>query len=235
MRRIASALQGFRQSRGAVQLVVPTVVVEGRGGLPQPGQDLQLFGQPIEPLAERSTEGQAVGNVLGLVPPAAQPQLEAPAGDVVHRGRGNGEHARVPEGGRADQSAEPDVGHLRGDRAQTDERLTRPGPSVGGSHGQNVIGAKEPVEAVLAGGLGHRNQRRMRRTQLRFGEDPQVHAPTLGVLPLKTDRKQDAETGTGRDGRAHNVACDANRCVLETSGPIPTGTLRCYVLHQFTQ
>jgi len=148
-------------------------VADGCG--PQPGDDLQLLGQPVEPLAEGPAEVQPVRPVFGLVPAGADAELDATAGDVIDLRHRDGRHRRVPEGGGGDQRAQPDVGNLRGDRAEVQEGVGRPGQPRTVSHHQQVIGPEEGRETTIPGGAGDGRQIGVRRPLLRLGEDAQIH------------------------------------------------------------
>ena len=171
---------GVDEPRVAVHRVVRPVVLEGRPGgrRPQAGDDGELLLEPVEALADRR-EGDAEGGVLLLEPARAQPELDPPAAHLVDPGDGHGERPGQPERGRADQGAEPDAAGVAGEPGEGGPGVGGPGGAVAG-HVQVVVGAEEAVEAQLLGGAGHREEVVVGRTLLGLGEDPEVHAPTLG-------------------------------------------------------
>ena len=76
-------------------------------GAPEPGDDLELLGEALEPLAGVG-EREAVGRVLAVVPPRAEADLDAPAAHGVDLRDGDRERPRGPERDRRDEGAEPD-------------------------------------------------------------------------------------------------------------------------------
>src|SRR5262245_29855559 len=59
-------------------------------GPPQPSDDPQLLGQPVESLTGRR-EADPEGLVLALIPPGAQAELDPPATHLIHAGDDRGE------------------------------------------------------------------------------------------------------------------------------------------------
>ena len=177
-RAVPAGLHRLGQARRPGELEVPALVGEAAPvrRRPQPGDDLQLLGQPVEPLAERGAERQSVRVVLVGEPARAETQFDAAAGDVVDVGGGDRQHRRMPEGRRGDQRAEPDVGDLRRQRGQRRDAVRRSWQPVSGTHLQYVVGAEERREAMLAGRRGGGQQVGVRRSLLGLGEDAQVHA-----------------------------------------------------------
>src|ERR1035437_4822777 len=75
------SLHRFRQRRRVDQRIVPALMGEplADGSLPEPGDDGQLLLEPVEPLAHRLGEWDAVCRVLPLRPARAKPELDPSA------------------------------------------------------------------------------------------------------------------------------------------------------------
>ena len=87
--------------------------------------------------------------VLALVPTGAHADLDAAARDVVDGDGHPREHARVAEGRRRDERAEADALRERGEPRERRPGVVRVG--VGPDDRRVVVGAEEPLEAVLLG------------------------------------------------------------------------------------
>ncbi len=123
-------------------------------GVPVPRHDLELPLQLVHPLADRR-EREPVGLVLGRVPAGAHAELDAPAGDLLRRHDGLGEHRRRPEGDRRDERAEPDPLRPRRERRDRRPRVERAGLAAADDR-EVVVGAEQPLEARRLAGLGER-------------------------------------------------------------------------------
>ena len=95
--RRAGLLDRLGQAGAVLHPVVATLETEELvvGDGPQPGDDGQLFIEPLETLAHR-WEGNPVGGVFGLVPAGPEAELHPPAAHGVDLGH------RRRRGGRAD-------------------------------------------------------------------------------------------------------------------------------------
>ena len=112
---------------------------------PRAVDDLELLAHPVHALAQRR-EGEAVGDVLGLEPARPEPELHAPARDVIGRHDELREHGRMAERGGRHERAEPQRVRHRGepgDRPPGVQRAAR----LAAEHGQVVVGAEERLEA----------------------------------------------------------------------------------------
>ncbi len=140
-------LEGAWKRRLTFELVRRSRVVERVLG-PGPDDDLDLLGEERESLLGVE-EREAVREVLTLVPAGAHADVQAATGDVVDGGGHPREHARMAEGRRGDERAEPDP---LGDGRQPGEG--RPGVERVGvltDDRRVVVGAEEPLEPVLLG------------------------------------------------------------------------------------
>ena len=140
-------LEGAWKRRLTFELVRRSRVVERALG-PGPDDDLDLLGEEREPLLGVE-EREAVREMLPLVPAGAHADVQATTGDVVDRGGHSREHARMAEGRRRDERAEPDP---LGDGRQPGEG--RPGierVGVPADDRRVVIGAEEAFEPVPLG------------------------------------------------------------------------------------
>jgi hypothetical protein len=92
-------LRGFGQRRGFGDGVMLALVVEGVPGgcRPQPGDDVQLFGEPVEALAQRR-ERDRVGLMFGFEPAGADTQFDTAAAHFVDLGDRDRQRPRVAEG-----------------------------------------------------------------------------------------------------------------------------------------
>jgi hypothetical protein len=165
------------QRRRVAQHVVLTVVGEPLAdrGLPQPGDDRELLGEPVEP-GPGVGELDPVRRVLGLEPSRAQPELDPAAAHLVDLRDADREDAGVAERRRRHQSAEPDPAGLAGDPGQRDPRVGRPRQAVAVAHRQEVVGAEERAEAAFLGLLRDGELIVVRSALLRLDEDSEVHA-----------------------------------------------------------
>jgi hypothetical protein len=141
---------------------------------PQARDDGQLVLEALEALAERR-EGDGVGLVLGLVPAGAEAQLDAAAAHLVDLRHRDGERARMAEGGRGHQRAQPDALGVSGQAGQRDVRVGGAREPGDAAHLQVVVRAEEGVEAQLLGQARHGEQIVVRGALLGLGEDPQLH------------------------------------------------------------
>ena len=141
-------LQRPWQSGAIVEPVVPTRERHRILG-PQAVDDLQLLLEQLHARAERR-EVEAVRRVLSLVPPCAEPELEAAARHVVDRRRRLREHRGVAEGDRRDERAEPDPLGPRGQSGQCRDGVERRSFAPPDDR-EVVIRAEQPLEpAALA-------------------------------------------------------------------------------------
>ena len=137
------SLHRFGQRRRVLDRVVGAGVVEGLAGRrgPHSGQDLELFTESLESLAERG-ERDGVGQVLGLEPARADSEVHPARAHRVDLGHRDGQRSGVAERRRGHQRAEPDRRGLAGDAGQRHPRVGRTGQSVT-AHRHIVIGAEK--------------------------------------------------------------------------------------------
>ncbi len=117
--------------------------------------------------------------MLLLEPAGADAELDAAAGHLVHLRDRDRQRAGEAEGDRGDQRAEADPPGLAGQARQGDPGVGRAGQSVAAPYLQVVVGPEEGVEAEVLGGLRHGEEGLVRGALLGFGEDAQVHDPSL--------------------------------------------------------
>jgi len=85
--------------------------------------------------------------VLAREPPRAEAELDAAAAHLVDARDGDRERARVAEGSRGDQRAEPDPAGLDRETGQGGPGVRRAWLAGPAAHLQVVIGPEEGVEA----------------------------------------------------------------------------------------
>jgi hypothetical protein len=112
-------LGGFGQRRGFRDGVVRPRVIEflADGCRPQPGDDVQLFGQPVEALGQRG-ERDRICLMFCLEPARTDTQFDTATAHFVDLGDRDRQRARVAEGRRGDHRAEPDRRRLARDAGQ---------------------------------------------------------------------------------------------------------------------
>ena len=102
--------------------------------------------EEVEPLAGRR-ERDAVGGVLVERPPGAEPEVGPPAGQVVDRGDGVGQHGGVPVAGAVDERPDPHPGGVAGEGGVAGDGLVAlVAVEVGGVE---VVPDRDPVEPVV--------------------------------------------------------------------------------------
>ncbi len=146
------------------------VEVLAERGPPQAGDDRQLFGVAVEPLADLR-QFDAVGAMLVVEPSGAETQFYSPTGHLIDLGDRNGQHGRMPEGGRGDQSAQADPRGLAGQTGQRDPGIGRPRKTGNPAHLQIVIGPEERIEPRILGHLRNPQQIIVGCPLLGLGED----------------------------------------------------------------
>ena len=170
--RRSGPLHGFRQCRRVDDRVVlprERVVLTG-GRVPQTGDDLELFLEHLEAFSGRG-ERDRVRGVLGVVPPGADPELDASAAHGVGLRDLDRERSGKPKRDRRDECAEPDARGLAADRGEGHPRVGRTGSGRSLADPLVVIGTEEGVEAEPLRTLRHREQLVVGRALLRLGED----------------------------------------------------------------
>ena len=169
-----------------------TVGLADRGG-PEPGDDLELLLEHPEPLGR---ERDAVSPVLGLEPPRAEPQLDAAVRHLVDLCHLNCENRRHAMGCRRDESAQANGARLAGKSPQRR-------PRIGGSwqsavpriHRHVVVGSEESVKPELLRCSREPKLIRVGCAVLRFGEDPEVHTPSLLSPRMDARTRESGEPG----------------------------------------
>ena len=176
---------GFGSAGESVERVVLPLVGEPLPlrRRPEPGDDRQLFLEPVEPLAGRR-ERDAVAGVLLLEPARSQPELDPATAHLVDLGHLDRQRSRVPEGGRRHQRAQPDRGRLARQAGQRRPGVGRAGRPVD-AHREVVVGAEERVEAEVLGSPGHPEELVVGRALLGLGEHTKIHANTVGAAPQR--------------------------------------------------
>ncbi len=170
-------LQRTGQSGQSAQLETRSTVVEGIFG-PRPDDDLDLLGEKLEPLF-RVEEREPVLDVLAFVPTCAHPDVDASSRDVVDGDGHPGKHARVAEGRRRHERAEPDSVRHRGE-----PRECRPGVERSGlraDDGRVVIRSEEPFETMLLGEACQPHPVVPGDTFLPFDHQAHAHAQTMAA------------------------------------------------------
>src|SRR6185503_13626674 len=152
------------------------------GAADERGDDPERFLEPADAVVERISERR----VLRLVPAAAEPEDQPPAGDLVGRDRHLSEQPGRSKGRRQDERAELDAARRRGEGAEDRPRLVVPDLRSDRRTlvaGEEVVAEPEAVDPALLRPAGHREDLAPRPTGAvlwRLREhDPDAH---LGLL-----------------------------------------------------
>ena len=142
-------LRRFRLAQGLAQLEEAAVEV-ARGLLEERADDLDALFEHVEPAAD-PLEGDAVGEVLALIPAGAEAGFEAAVGELVDRGQCVGQHGRMAVVHRQHHRADPHVLRVAGERSEAGETFEIGAALLGHRRLIEVVRDVEPVEA---GGVG---------------------------------------------------------------------------------
>ena len=154
---------------------------------PQPGDDLQLLAEPVEPLGQRR-ERDAQVTVFLLDPGGADAEFGPAAAHRVHGGDRDGERPGPAVRGRGHERAQPHSFGLNGETGQRGPRIGRTVTGVVRFDPLVVVGPEEGVEAGFLGGPGQRQDLVVAGTVVRFEQDAQSHAgiPSRGKWQATT-------------------------------------------------
>jgi hypothetical protein len=151
--------------------VVESLAV-GRG--PHTGEDRELVLEHVEADPGLGVR-DPVGQVLALVPPAAESELDPAPAHRIRLGDRDRERPRMPKRDRRDEGSEPDPAGFPTEGGEGGPRVGGAGPAVAFADPHVVVGAEERVEPELLGELRHGEEIGVRGALLGFGEDAQPH------------------------------------------------------------
>jgi hypothetical protein len=139
---------------------------------PQPGEDLELLGEPVEALAQ-GRERDGVGLVFGLEPTGADTEFHTATAHLINLGHRDGQWSRVAEGRRRHHRAQSDGAGFPRQARERHPGIGRAGQPVAG-HRQIVVRPEKRRIARPVGGSGDRELIRVGAALLGFDEDAEI-------------------------------------------------------------